>query len=326
MSEVGCLLDNPGCITFNMKLGCLSLSALALGTQLGLVSAKSFENTAPVLVSSNLAEGIESKYIDSISNVNTLLDEVMEEFCAKKEGTPLIYLRLFGFDEFQLSSIDFIETEKSNLKTLTNLVVYPSKDSVSSIEPGKSCVNTAYFNSVEEIPSNYRSQLQVAFIDIHYNDDIKENIETITANLDLENLIVQVVPTFESPSNSLLQKTSEKIREIIDSTKKREEIDYDAVEQELKDSFEEINQLLDESPVSAWDDETTFTKNDKSTIANPNGSLFDNYAFFSTGIWMTTIVFLFLAWLLSIALGWLSDLKISYRAFDKPIDFEKKMQ
>lgn len=308
-----------------MKLSLLSINALAFGTQWGLTSATSFENTAPILVSSNIANNVESKYIDTIDNVNNLLEQISEGLCAKKQKQPLIYLRMHKFDEFQPSYFDFLNTDTTTLKTLTNLVVYPNKESAFNVKLGESCVNTVNVESVDENSLNWSNDIQVALIDIYNSADIKDTIEKITEKIDMESLIVQVVPAFELPSNSLLQQTSEKIKEFIYSNKKREEIDYDAVEQELKNSFDEINELLDDSPVSALSDKNSL-KNGEASIVNPNGSLFDNYAFFSTGIWMTTIVFLFLAWLLNIALGWLGDLKISYRAFDKAIDFEKKLQ
>lgn len=55
-----------------------------------------------------------------------------------------------------------------------------------------------------------------------------------------------------------------------------------------------------------------------------NSNLFTNYQFFSPGIWMGLIVSGFLLFILSNALSWVSALEISYKAFDKQVDYEKK--
>lgn len=315
-----------------MKFENVGVNALAVAAAAGLgsVSAYSFENTAPLLVSSKLAHGVQSKYIDTLDNINLKINEITERFCSNQGGNPLIYLRVHGLDESQLSSIDFINDSDSSLKALSNLVVYSSKDELSSPPFGKSCISSVYTDmSNYEFPK-WSSNTNVAVIDIFNDDDINETINVLTENINMESCIIQGIPTFQAPSNSLLKQTSDKIKEILDSTKKREDIDYDAVESELKESFDEINQMLDDSTVTIYDDEDEWSdfhqEGGVNKLAKTDGSLFDNYAFFSTGIWMSTIVFLFLAWLLSIALGWLGDLKISYKAFDKPIDFEKKLQ
>ncbi|CAH2446588.1 V0 sector of the vacuolar ATPase assembly protein 1 [Komagataella phaffii CBS 7435] len=61
-----------------------------------------------------------------------------------------------------------------------------------------------------------------------------------------------------------------------------------------------------------------------STIGS--GSAMDKYTFFTPGIWMTTIVSLFLAWVFSVALNWVSSLQISYKAFEKQVNPQKKTQ
>ncbi|ANZ74354.1 BA75_01121T0 [Komagataella pastoris] len=57
-----------------------------------------------------------------------------------------------------------------------------------------------------------------------------------------------------------------------------------------------------------------------------SGSAMDKYTFFTAGIWMTTIVSLFLVWIFSIALNWVSSLQISYKAFEKQVNPQKKTQ
>lgn len=59
-------------------------------------------------------------------------------------------------------------------------------------------------------------------------------------------------------------------------------------------------------------------------VKNPN--LFTNYSFFSPGIWMCLVISGFLVSVLYITMSWMTSLEISYKAFDKQIDFEKKTE
>lgn len=59
-------------------------------------------------------------------------------------------------------------------------------------------------------------------------------------------------------------------------------------------------------------------------VKNPN--LFTNYGFFTPGIWMCLIISGFLVSIMYVVMSWMTSLEISYKAFDKQIDFEKKTE
>ncbi|KAF5100330.1 hypothetical protein D0Z00_001298 [Geotrichum galactomycetum] len=75
-----------------------------------------------------------------------------------------------------------------------------------------------------------------------------------------------------------------------------------------------ITSSADEASVKVGRKEAQATQKKKTSS---KGSLFTRYAFFGTGIFEGTLISLFLIYALFTALSWLSDLKISYRAFEK---------
>ncbi|OUM53530.1 hypothetical protein BVG19_g2823 [[Candida] boidinii] len=155
----------------------------------------------------------------------------------------------------------------------------------------------------------------------------------ISSTQELSNVIIQGLPTFEERKHkSLLKKASK----WLNPNEKREsgedeekEQSYAQVEAELKSAFEEINEMIGDEVVTMYNDEipsSQVKKTDTSSTAANGGSLFDNYGFFSTGIWMGTIVSLLLVFVFSVSLSWISSLNISYKSFDKPINLQKKTQ
>lgn len=295
-----------------MKSATIGSSALPIVAAFSsLASAASFENTAPLLISSKLllnSDIISPEYINTFSNVKENVRELTESLCSNAERITVI--RFSGLDESNVSD-DFLN--EFYLSNAFDHVVYQSKEDStdSSSLLGESCSGLANVLSV----SSY-DELKSAAVD--------------------DNLIIQGLPTFKAPSDSIMEQAALKFSNVLKTDKnndKREDnIDYDEVEKELEDAFSEINNMLDDELVTIYNEENTFTKtaqvssNSKKNQTVVDGSLFDKYGFFSTGIWMGTIVLLFLAWLLSIALGWLNSMQISYGAFEKPFDFEKKLQ
>lgn len=101
-----------------------------------------------------------------------------------------------------------------------------------------------------------------------------------------------------------------------------DEVDYEKVEQDLKNSFSEAYAQLNGDEEAHVYETAKATKKSSKT----SGSLLDNYAFFSSGIWMAIIVSGFLLGVLYVAFKWLNSIQISYSAFDKPVNTNKKAQ
>lgn len=107
--------------------------------------------------------------------------------------------------------------------------------------------------------------------------------------------------------------------------------DFDKVVSEVKSDFEKAKSMLAQEsdlPVNILLASQSVSSPSVTSVppVNEKHDLFSKYQFFSPGIWMCTIVSIFLVFVLSVALSWITSLEISYKAFDKPIDFEKKTE
>lgn len=164
-----------------------------------------------------------------------------------------------------------------------------------------------------------------AIAHVHYNKDTqlglaescenKVNVVEVDGAQSIEELvgdakhwIVQEIPSFHAGSHRLgaLKKwlSKQKRVDVAES--------YESIVDEVEADFRKAEQLLEA------EDDTVSIMSD-----GPN-NLFTNYQFFTPGIWMTLIISSFLIFILYNALGWVSSLEISYKAFDKQVDYEKK--
>lgn len=87
--------------------------------------------------------------------------------------------------------------------------------------------------------------------------------------------------------------------------------------QEEGDSF--VTALADDKEIASG------TKENK-IKADKNSNLFTKYQFFTPGIWLCLIVSLFLIYVLNTALGWITSIQVTYKSFEKQIDYEKKTE
>ncbi|EGV60761.1 hypothetical protein PSN45_001444 [Yamadazyma tenuis] len=91
---------------------------------------------------------------------------------------------------------------------------------------------------------------------------------------------------------------------------------YDEVAEDLKAA--ESMAAENDMPVSIFDGDSGSSQSKKTK------GLFNNYQFFSPGIFSCLIVSFILLFVLSTALSWISSIEITYQSFEKQIDFEKK--
>lgn len=75
--------------------------------------------------------------------------------------------------------------------------------------------------------------------------------------------------------------------------------------------------VLSSSPAEAHVSTSKHGRTSKKGTKVVGGSLFDRYVYFGTGIFETTLVAFLLIFVLFAALAWLSDLKVSYKSFEK---------
>ena len=290
-------------------------------------SASSFANTSPLLIVSDndinndLQLNNKIEIFNKIDNsINSLTKNICNNNNENDNDNSILYLRIHGLKESDLDNSQFISNfnnnnnnNNNNIITLSNNVVYDNENNNNYLNIHQSC------GSINQL-------------DIYNINEINTIINNIN---DASFIIIQGLPNTHIKSfNS--NKESEKVLHYSKSSHKREEeINYQEIESQLEESFNSINELfnedLDHDTVSIYSKSKSNSESkSKSSTSTPvkviNGSLFDKYSFFTNGIWMCTIVFLFLAWIVTVALSWLNSMQISYGSFDKPFDFEKKLQ
>lgn len=297
-----------------MRISGKNLFSVAIASSLGLANGASFQNTGALLVSVKPGPAVEAvgdarfdnrvQYLDA---VNEDMEALTEKYCLENPEKPISYVKVYGLSNDEYIKDLFYEMNGSIVEYLTPDVVY-QKSEDDALRISESCAS-------------------VEFSTFEFNDETISNIKEISDSSDSELMFIQFPPTFAAPSASILEEITSNVKKIVGNGVKREDMDYDAIEQELQESFEEVEALLDEEIVSIYENEEQIATSQKaSSRAVSNGSLFDKYTFFSNGIWMAIIVMSFLVTILLIALSWLSDMKTTYAAFDKPVDFEKKLQ
>lgn len=319
-----------------MKLGNMRFPLLVVSALSKLTSATSFENTAPLLISSRAltSSGVSFREIDTLERTNEKITQLTDFICSNYPNQRVSYIRINGLDESDIAK-EF--AEEWSLDSVSEHVVYGPDDTRFFYNIADSCSISAYFDSKmlggktwKDVSERTNTMANVFEL---YKDTAIDDLKEILKYFGDSELIIQGVPTFDAPSDTILDQASLKLNDLLNrkSNNKRDDIDYAEIEKELQESFEEINELLDDGLAEIYEkSEDNVYKSASQTNTKKHvvvdGSLFDKYGFFSTGIWMGTIVLLFLTWLLSIALGWLNSMQISYGAFEKPFDFEKKLQ
>lgn len=318
-----------------MKLNSAGLSSLAFAAVSGVASGLVFGNTAPLLFSSgwmDLADVAQTQYIELEENADNSILAFKDASCSMNGGSPLLHLRISGLEEGGKLFEPIENISQQKLSVASQLVIYEDASHLDEAKTPESCSVSVVLNSESLSEWNNDIDADVIVINLYDDETLPDIIEQLAEAYPTSDFVIQGIPQFEVESESILDQTTAQIKQFLEGgSSKREEINYDVIEAELNMSFDEINKLLDDEIVEIYDEDIEYEDTDYETRASSKpplteGSLFDKYSFFSDGIWMCTIVFLFLAWLLAIALGWLNSMKISYAAFDKPFDFEKKLQ
>ncbi|QPG75915.1 hypothetical protein FOA43_003301 [Brettanomyces nanus] len=332
----------------NMKFGFFALRLVAL-QPLSISAGSSFENTAPLLVSSPLYSTDEYRYITRMKDAQKTVSQLSEKICGSSDDDDkLLYLRIQRLDE--ISNIqDLIAGLKSPTHPLAKLadhVIYNKKDQDDLLVSG-SCsngithINSKGVSTEQWIDKLLNSDSRVNIIDFYSQDksQLAESLKALALVYSPENLIVQGLPSFEKP-DSVFKLASQKLSSFAifgkrddEEDEKEEEEDLEKLQQELDESFLEINQMMAEEgssdePVHAYeeDEEVDTNSKGKKKYVPPEGSLFDKYTFFSSGLWMAIIVSGFLFTIIAVAFSWLNSIQISYGAFEKPVNMSKKTQ
>lgn len=292
-----------------MKMNLLALfGALASLTS----QAKAdFHNGAPLLVASPFFKHLESSYILSADNANSQISNLSDNICSKDN---LLVVRVHGLTNDDLTG-EFLNVFGNELHIMSNNVIYPnsSMDSKFEISPSCGLIDVGSIENDEqwlETITQYPSASSQS-MDLNNSENLMDKLEKLSILHSDKHIIIQGVPV---PGELIKQKR-----------KAENDVSIETIEKTIREAFEEVEGIIDENqhePTPLTSTKENFS-NEQTVI---KGGLFAKYTFFTPGIWMGTLVSVIVFLLTSTALSWLSSMQISYKAFDKPIDFEKKFQ
>lgn len=248
----------------------------------------SYANTAPMLVSSSLVDQLQPQYMLSLHSVNEQFSSI--DMC------PMLLVKVEGLHNDDLDEELINKFGSNNMHVFSNNVVYPVQGTEINNLKCEGMVDIGMVQNEEkwlEVITKYSDNVSQVF-KLQNDDQLLDRLEKLSILHADKNIIIQGLPGVNQKRLAEGQ------------------IDVESIENGIRDAFQDIEELIDENSSS------------KATVAAGN-SLFDNYSFFTPGIWMGTLISLFLFFLVAQALSWLSSMQISYRAFEKPVDFQKKI-
>jgi len=273
----------------------------------------SFANAAPLLISSPYLTIDSTHYIAKESDTNAEIQRLTRDICGYTSDPYILYLRIHGLDDSE------------EIENVSNSLKYPFKLYSNNVVYTQSANEAPISNvcqSIKKIDARGLSSEQL--LDALSSPDTVKLVDVYQKNVkDLTTLLGTVFNNDSVPSSIFVQGLPAARSKVVKrESEDDEEIDYDKVEQDLKNSFSEAYAKLNgDEEAHAYGTTKSTKKSSKSS-----GSLLDNYAFFSSGIWMAIIVSGFLLGVLYVAFKWLNSIQISYAAFDKPVDGNKKAQ
>ncbi|ODQ81260.1 hypothetical protein BABINDRAFT_121907 [Babjeviella inositovora NRRL Y-12698] len=267
-----------------MKFTSLAVTAALLS------SCQAFADTAPFLLRSQNPSS-QLPYFTEEQTVADLVSRLSEEVCGQSDS-PLMVVRIPGLKKYDFNTVTYL----SNLVKDANTVYSPN----------------VHYTSADAFPLSDAcavSRISVDSLDFQYFAELFDTAAQV---------IVVDLPAFTAGE---LQQVDDNLAQLDFFVKTLYKIAPNVVIQGLPTFAAPLKRELDQD----WEEtEGVAIRAQNSTFVIKNPNLFTHYQFFTPGVWMSTIVSLLLVGILYVALSWVSNLKISYRAFDKPLDFDKK--
>lgn len=282
-----------------------SLCLVASSLTIPFVSA--FADSSPFYSSQKLNG--QFPYITESNQLSKSINSIANSVCNDKHSTDkIIIYRVSGLSK---------DTKQSD-GTYIKHVYYENANDL-NLSINSSCQTKYLTNSLPQ--GNDEEQLIIVDIE---DDETHSIDEFLQDEKNYKVVIVQGKPSFTKSKiqhNFLGRKRTETA-----STSNEE--DYDKLIAEVEEDFKAAESLIAEEEEASY--VTTFSENKEESASSSTNTkqsnLFTKYQFFTPGIWMSFIVSAFLFFILYTALGWMSTVEISYKAFDKQIDFEKKTE
>lgn len=297
--------------------------------------AAAFSNTGPVYASINQNNGQDqrefqlSRYMDS--------DSLNAKLSTLQNPTEVFQVSKELLDEVSKEAVFQQFKQKVAAASVSDKVRYDVNKAeeneitgfkqVSAEQFGKQTTATANGDNV--IIKGFQSSSEfISLLQKTINDDKYSST----------NIVVQFVPANDSDSQSSIK--GEPLQNA------RRDLSSEQIEQDSAKLVDEINDTFDKLVAEAeleggymtiQDHESSDNNNTAADSVNANanadgfeeikvsnGSLFETYQFFSSGILSATIVSLFLVYVLIQGLSWVASLQVSYRALERPVDGNKK--
>ena len=286
-----------------------------------LTLIEGFKDTSPFFISE--AVNVKLPYVTPAETLAGVVNDLVEKNCARHRKV-IIY------------RVNNLQREKpGTLGTFLKHVHYGSSKELELEQNFAKEIPVKYFpNEVSEGHDN----MQVFIVDVE--DENAHFVEEFYRKHRSELIIVQGKPSFTDPTlyhndqeestihagkgktegfnNLRLRNTQETRDEHLTS--------QDDVEQEFREVYSLLSEAEDITVTALDPGEKPSSRPSPQTTERAKNSLFDKYTYFSTGVWMGLIVSGFLIWVLALALSWITNLEVSYKSFEKPVDFEKKTQ
>lgn len=309
-----------------MKVASLFLIAF----QVLLTPVLGFTDTSPFYSSKQLEEKF--PYITESSQLSETIGSLTENVCRNDE--KLIIYRvsnlLYGTNESKgtyikhvhyssASELDFELGSSCNgekVEYMTNKQLVINKNiaiAVVDVEDDKQHTVDEFLTSadgaviVQGKPSFHKPESKMEGLKHYIEDKVYDNLNM---DLDLDNV---------------LHKRAKAADEANDDAK------FNQIMAEVEEDFKAAGSFISEE---GGDLAMTIMDSSKTTLAQSEDkppkvktpNLFTNYSFFSSGIWMCLVISGFLISVVYVTMSWMTSLEISYKAFDKQIDFEKKTE
>lgn len=284
----------------------MKLSSVFLIASSAIISSvHGFSDTAPFYSSQNLKTKF--PYIIRADELAKSIDSITAMACNGGEKENLVIYRVSNLSH---------DIPSDGKGTFIKHVFYEEPEEL-DLQINGACNGVVEYSSIEDL-GNSQAKLTIVDVEDGGKHDVEEFINS------KGNFIVQGKPTFnklkldkkhEKRQASGTEPISEEVADNYDDLMAEVELDLKAAESFLAQESEEAMVTIFNEPSAK-----------PSKNVNRNSNLFTNYQFFTPGIWQTFIVSAFLLFVLYTALGWMTSLEISYKSFDKQVDFEKKTE
>ncbi|CAH2353006.1 hypothetical protein CLIB1423_09S00716 [[Candida] railenensis] len=287
-------------------------------------------------------------------------------FSSKSDGSGLRKLTLVESEYVDsitndLSSLACSSDEKLVIHRVSDLSVRSLHKQLNSKVKSGLFAKYVHYDSPEALELPLSTQCkgnQIRYVDADNDASTSIGDESVlvinyadATDLDFEpkdgsNFIIQVLPSFSKPESTL-----EGLKHYVEDQVKENfhvELDFDDFNKRDEDlekyEDDEFNHLVEEVeedfraaesyimkegndlPVNIMETEDKPKASSTATPSTYPNNLFTNYEFFTPGIFSCLLVSGILVGILYTALTWLTSLEISYKSFDKQIDFEKKTE